>query len=222
MHLKSKGKYKRNLVANWAMENPIIADGEIIIVETLDGSTRLKVGDGHSTYGELPYMDEDEGLETTISEYNVRREMKVTEVVSTVKPSVDVIKPIEIKPFVNTKATFVDEQKLNVIDVAEANQRFTDIFASKETVNPTLLKKADTQNVMLDASFETRTAELLPVQPVQDVDVQEEVATEVKCVEPKVEEPQQEETQEVAVEETPKPKRTRRGRKPKAKVETEE
>ena len=216
MHLKNKGKYKRNLVANWAMENPIIADGEIIVVETLDGSTRLKVGDGHSTYGELPYMDEDDGLETTISEYNVRREAKATESVSTVKPSVAVAEPIETKPFVNTKATFVDEQKLNVIDVTEANQRFTDIFASKETVNPTLLKKADTQNVMLDASFETRTAELPPVQPVQ-----EEVVTEVKCVEPKVEEPQQEEIQEVDVEETPKPKRTRRVRKSKSKVETE-
>lgn len=217
MHLKNKGKYKRNLVANWALENPILADGEIIIVETLDGSTRLKVGDGHSTYGELPYMDEDEGLETTISEYNVRRETKVMEVVSAIKPSVAVAEPIETKLFVNTKATFVDEQKLNVIDVAEANQRFTDIFASKETVNPTLLKKADTQNVMLDTSFETRTAKLPPVQQVQ-----EEVATEVECVEPKVEESQQEEIQEVVVEETPKPKRTRRGRKPKAKVETEE
>ena len=216
MHLKIKGKYKRNLVANWAMENPIIADGEIIIVETLDGSTRLKVGDGHSTYGELPYMDEDEGLETTISEYNVRRETEVAEVVSTVKPSVAVAEPIETKPFVNTKATFVEEQKLNVIDVAEANQRFTDIFASKETVNPTLLKKADTRNVMLDIPFETRTAELLPEQPVQ------EVATEAECVEPKVEEIQQKEIQEVVAKETPKPKRTRRARKPKVKVETEE
>ncbi len=188
MHLKNKGKYKRNLVSYWAMENPILAEGEIIVVETLDGNTRLKVGDGVSSYGELPYMDEDEGVETTISQYNVQREVKPipNEAVK------EVVKPVPVvetaQTFVNLKGTFINEQKLNSTDVTVPSEQFTDIFATKEKLNPTLLKKPE---------------------PI----VKEETTTEAP----------QEEPQKVIEEEVqPKPRRTRRPRKPRTKVTTKE
>lgn len=192
MHLKNKGKYKRNLVSYWAMENPILAEGEIIVVETLDGNTRLKVGDGVSSYGELPYMDEDEGVETTISQYNVQREMKPVTYEAVKEVVEEVIKPIPMvetaQPFVNLKGTFINEQKLNSTDVTVPSEHFTDIFATKEKLNPTLLTKPE---------------------PI----VKEESTTEAS----------QEEPQKVVEEETqPKPRRTRRQRKPRTKVTTEE
>lgn len=188
MHLKNKGKYKRNLVSYWAMENPILAEGEIIVVETLDGNTRLKVGDGVSSYGELPYMDEDEGVETTISQYNVQREVKPV----TYEAVKEVVKPLPViettQTFVNLKGTFINEQKLNSTDVTVPSEKFTDIFATKEKLNPTLLKKPE---------------------PI----VKEESTTEAP----------QEEPQKVVEEEVqPKPRRTRRPRKPRTKVTTEE
>jgi hypothetical protein len=224
MHLKNKGKYKRNLVSYWAMENPILADGEIIVVETFDGNTRIKVGDGVSSYGELPYMDEDEGIETTISQYNIQRETKpvtttyepVKEVVTPKTPKLDpvpvvnvpVIKSLSVvnptptpvvettEAFVNVnlKGTFINEQKLNPADVTVPSEHFTDIFATKEKLNPTLIKK---------------------LEPI----VREEPTPEVS------QEDSQEEQQKVIEEETqPKPRRTRRPRKaraPRAKVTTE-
>ena len=223
MHLKNKGKYKRNLVSYWAMENPILADGEIIVVETFDGNTRIKVGDGVSSYGELPYMDEDEGIETTISQYNIQRETKpvtatyepVKEVVTPKTPKLDpvpvikslpvvnapIVKPLPVvettEAFVNVnlKGTFINEQKLNSADVTVPSEQFTDIFATKEKLNPTLLKK---------------------LEPI----VREEPTPEVS------QEDSQEEPQKAVEEEEtqPKPRRTRRPRKaraPRAKATTE-
>src|SRR5699024_1442633 len=45
-------------VANWESNNPILLDGEIIIVDIGEGETRFKIGDGTSTYTQLPFQDE--------------------------------------------------------------------------------------------------------------------------------------------------------------------
>lgn len=52
-------KFKRDTSANWTSSNPVILDGEIIIVDTANGGVRMKVGDGKKTYSQLPFDDED-------------------------------------------------------------------------------------------------------------------------------------------------------------------
>lgn len=49
---------KRDTSANWTNNNPVILNGEIIIVDTADGKTRTKTGDGTKSYTQLPFDDE--------------------------------------------------------------------------------------------------------------------------------------------------------------------
>lgn len=49
---------KRDTSSNWTSNNPVLLDGEIIIVDTADGDTRIKIGNGASTYTQLPFSDE--------------------------------------------------------------------------------------------------------------------------------------------------------------------
>ena len=51
-------KNKRDTEANWEKKNPVLLDGEIIIVTTTSGDTRFKVGDGKKTYNQLPFQDQ--------------------------------------------------------------------------------------------------------------------------------------------------------------------
>lgn len=49
-------QHRRGTTSEWAQSNVIIADGEVVIEELNDGTTKLKVGDGHSKFSELPYV----------------------------------------------------------------------------------------------------------------------------------------------------------------------
>lgn len=51
-------KNKRDTEANWENKNPVLLDGEIIVVTTTSGDTRFKVGDGKKTYKQLPFQDQ--------------------------------------------------------------------------------------------------------------------------------------------------------------------
>ena len=51
-------KNKRDTEANWKRKNPVLLDGEIVIVTTTSGDTRFKVGDGKKTYNQLPFQDQ--------------------------------------------------------------------------------------------------------------------------------------------------------------------
>lgn len=51
-------KLKKDTAANWTTNNPVLLDGEVIIVETSSGEERFKIGDGTSTYKQLPFEDE--------------------------------------------------------------------------------------------------------------------------------------------------------------------
>ena len=46
-------RQKRDTSANWTAKDPILLDGEIIIVDTASGSVRKKVGDGTKKYSQL-------------------------------------------------------------------------------------------------------------------------------------------------------------------------
>ena len=54
----SRIKWKRDTSTNWTANNPVLLDGEIIIVDTNAGETRFKVGNGTSAYTQLPFQDE--------------------------------------------------------------------------------------------------------------------------------------------------------------------
>lgn len=56
--LNGRIQWKRDTSANWESNNPVLLDGEIIIVTTNAGETRFKVGDGVKTYTQLPFQDE--------------------------------------------------------------------------------------------------------------------------------------------------------------------
>ena len=51
-------KLKRDTATNWESNNPVLLNGEYIIVEMTDGELRAKTGDGVSTYSQLPFNDE--------------------------------------------------------------------------------------------------------------------------------------------------------------------
>lgn len=51
-------KQRSDTAANWTAKDPIISNGELIIVETNAGEKRFKVGDGEKTFTQLPYADE--------------------------------------------------------------------------------------------------------------------------------------------------------------------
>lgn len=51
-------KNRTDTAANWTQKNPVLAEGEIIVVQTNVGETRLKIGDGVKTFTQLPYIDE--------------------------------------------------------------------------------------------------------------------------------------------------------------------
>lgn len=54
----SRIKLKRDTSSNWTSNNPVILNGEIILVDTAEGELRFKIGDGVKTYTELPFEDE--------------------------------------------------------------------------------------------------------------------------------------------------------------------
>ena len=56
---------KRDTAANWESKNPVLLNGEEIIVDTSAGEVRKKIGDGKKTYTQLPFTDET--LKTSIS-----------------------------------------------------------------------------------------------------------------------------------------------------------
>ena len=51
-------KFKRDTSSNLTNKNPIILNGEIILVDTESGELRAKVGDGVKSYTQLPFSDE--------------------------------------------------------------------------------------------------------------------------------------------------------------------
>lgn len=56
--LNTRVKHKRDTSTNWTSNNPVLLDGEIILVDTANGELRFKVGDGTKAYTQLPFTDE--------------------------------------------------------------------------------------------------------------------------------------------------------------------
>lgn len=56
--LNTRVQSKRDTSANWTQNNPVLLNGEVIVVDTNSGDVRFKVGNGTSTYTQLPFQDE--------------------------------------------------------------------------------------------------------------------------------------------------------------------
>lgn len=54
----SRIQWKKDTASNWTSNNPVLLNGEIAIVVTNSGETRFKVGDGTSSFTQLPFQDE--------------------------------------------------------------------------------------------------------------------------------------------------------------------
>ena len=54
----SRVKFKRDTSSNWTQYNPVLLNGEIILVDTDNGELRAKIGDGEKRYAQLPFSDE--------------------------------------------------------------------------------------------------------------------------------------------------------------------
>ena len=54
----TRHQLSRDTSANWTASDPVLLDGEIIIVDTDAGDVRYKVGDGTKKYSQLPFDDE--------------------------------------------------------------------------------------------------------------------------------------------------------------------
>lgn len=57
IELHTRIKCKRDSELNWSANNPVLLNGEQVIVYLDDGSVRIKIGDGNSTYNNLPFYD---------------------------------------------------------------------------------------------------------------------------------------------------------------------
>ena len=51
----SRISLKKDTKTNWEQNNPVLLDGEIIIVQE-DSNLKLKIGNGYSTYSQLPFI----------------------------------------------------------------------------------------------------------------------------------------------------------------------
>lgn len=56
--INGRMKQKRDTAANWEAKNPVLLNGEIVLVDTNAGELRAKIGDGAKKYSQLPFSDE--------------------------------------------------------------------------------------------------------------------------------------------------------------------
>lgn len=116
--LKTRIKLKRDMSANWEKANPVLLNGETIIVDTANNETRTKTGDGTKTYTQLPFDDEGtkggKGLSTC--DYTAEDKAEVAKVKSKVNTS-DVLTKTNATEFTPT-ADYQPATKKYVDDLA--------------------------------------------------------------------------------------------------------
>ena len=129
-------KNKRDTEANWKSKNPVLLDGEIIIVTTTSGDTRFKVGDGNKTYNQLPFQDQktrdlipsvDSSLSST-STNPVQNKIIKSELDKKAERNV-------VNTTTNGLMSVADKKKLDGID-AGANKITVDTSLSSTSTNP--------------------------------------------------------------------------------------
>ena len=95
-------KLKRDTEENWTSKNPILLDGEMIIVKTNDGKIRKKIGDGVKKFSELPYDEITIDSATSTTSTNPVQNKVITELLN---EKIGSNKPVITEPEFLTKAT---------------------------------------------------------------------------------------------------------------------
>ena len=95
-------KLKRDTEGNWTSKNPILLDGEMIIVKTNDGKIRKKIGDGVKKFSELPYDEIAIDSATSTTSTNPVQNKVITELLN---EKIGSNKPVITEPEFLTKAT---------------------------------------------------------------------------------------------------------------------
>ena len=57
-------KFKRDTDSNWTSNDPVLLNGEIILVDMDNGEIKIKIGDGSKTYTQLPFIIDLSGYQT--------------------------------------------------------------------------------------------------------------------------------------------------------------
>lgn len=55
-----KIKLRRDTSSNWVQHNPVLQDGEVAIVDDGQGAKQIKIGNGISTFSQLPFLYQNE------------------------------------------------------------------------------------------------------------------------------------------------------------------
>lgn len=58
-NMNARISHKRDTETNWNTNNPVLLNGELVLVDTTDGELRVKVGDGTKAYKNLPFIDQE-------------------------------------------------------------------------------------------------------------------------------------------------------------------
>ena len=95
-------KLKRDTEENWTSKNPILLDGEMIIVKTNDGKIRKKIGDGVKKFSELPYDEIAIDSATSTTSTNPVQNKVITGLLN---EKIGSNKPVITEPEFLTKAT---------------------------------------------------------------------------------------------------------------------
>ena len=93
---------KRDTEKNWTSKNPVLFDGEMIIVKTNDGKIRKKIGDGIKKFSELPYDEITIDNTTSMTSTNPVQNKVITELLN---GKIGSNKPVITEPEFLTKAT---------------------------------------------------------------------------------------------------------------------
>lgn len=166
--LKTRIKLKRDTSANWEKANPVLLNGETIIVDTANNETRTKTGDGTKTYTQLPFDDEGTKGGKGLSSNDYTAEDKAE--VAKVKDKVDKImgKSLSTNDFTSaykTKLDTLDTNLNNKVDKVtgkglSAND-FTSAYKTKlDNLDTNLTAKANTSAVLT----KTNTEEFTPTE----------------------------------------------------------
>ena len=113
---------KRDTAVNWTNHNPVLLNGELILVDTAEGQLRVKIGDGIKTYTQLPFMDE--ALRTLITDVDNNNSKVV------------------LKDLINN----AEDEVLEILNIIRLSQEEYNSLAAAGTLDPKAIYMTETAN----------------------------------------------------------------------------
>ena len=113
---------KRDTSANWTNYNPVLLNGELILVDTAEGQLRAKIGDGIKTYTQLPFTDE--ALRALITEVDNNNSKVV------------------LKDLINN----AEDEVLEILNIIRLSQEQYNSLAAAGTIDPKAIYMTEATN----------------------------------------------------------------------------